>query len=141
MSANLKINSEKLIALYMWITAVAGGLIYFMAAHRIDTRILDVKFAVLVVIRVFLSSRISIKIPQFRPQISVSDTFIFLTLMLFGCEAAILMAATEALLSSFRFSRKPITILFNWGCGASALTNKRKRVLTGLSPSLSEQNV
>ena len=28
------------------------------------------------------------------------------------------MAATEALLSSFRFSRKPVTILFNWGCGA-----------------------
>ena len=38
--------------------------------------------------------------------------------MLYGCEAAILMAATEALLSSFRFSRKLSTILFNWGCAA-----------------------
>jgi signal transduction histidine kinase/ActR/RegA family two-component response regulator len=118
MPAKFKTNSEKLIAPYMWITAGGGGLIYFMAANRIDTRIVDVNFAVLALITVFLSSRISIKIPQFRSQISVSDTFIFLTLMLYGCEAAILMAATEALLSSFRFSRKPITILFNWGCGA-----------------------
>src|SRR6185295_4278744 len=51
-------------------------------------------------------------------QISVSDTFIFLTLLLYGYEAAILMAATEALLSSFRFCRKRTTIFFNWGCAA-----------------------
>ena len=107
-----------MVAAYMWVTAGAGGLIYFVAAHRMDFRKIDLQLAVLAAITIFLSSRISIKIPQFRSQISVSDTFIFLTLMLYGCEAAILMAASEALLSSFRFSRKPVTILFNWGCAA-----------------------
>jgi signal transduction histidine kinase/ActR/RegA family two-component response regulator len=62
----------------------------------------------------------TIKIPQFGSHISVSDTFIFLTLLLYGCEAAILMAATEALFSSFRsaYCRKASTVLFNWACAA-----------------------
>jgi signal transduction histidine kinase/ActR/RegA family two-component response regulator len=118
MTAQPDIKNEKLVAAYMWVTACAGGLIYFVAAYRMDLRKVDLQLAVLAAITVFLSSRITIKIPQFRSQISVSDTFIFLTLVLYGCEAAILMAATEALLSSFRFSRKPSTILFNWGCAS-----------------------
>src|SRR5882724_6828558 len=118
MPATSEIKNKKLLAAYMWITTCAGGLIYFLAAYRMDLSKVDLQLATLTVITVFFSSRISIKIPQFRSQISVSDTFIFLTLVLYGCEAAILMAATEALLSSFRFSRKPSTICFNWGCAA-----------------------
>jgi signal transduction histidine kinase/ActR/RegA family two-component response regulator len=118
MLAQSDIHNEKLVAAYMSVTALAGGLVYIVAAYRMDLRRVDLQLAVLAAITIFLSSRISIKIPQFRSQISVSDTFIFLTLVLYGCEAAILMAATEALLSSLRFSRKPITILFNWGCAA-----------------------
>jgi len=118
MPAQPENKNKKVVAAYMWVTACAGGLIYFVAAYRMDLRKVDLQLAVLAAITVFLSSRITIRIPQFRSQISVSDTFIFLTLVLYGCEAAILMAATEALLSSFRFSRKHITILFNWGCAA-----------------------
>jgi signal transduction histidine kinase/ActR/RegA family two-component response regulator len=118
MPATSEIKNKKLLAAYMWTTTCAGGLIYFLAAYRMDLSKVDPQLATLTVITVFFSSRISIKIPQFRSQISVSDTFIFLTLVLYGCEAAILMAGTEALLSSFRFSRKPSTICFNWGCAA-----------------------
>src|SRR5688500_14161689 len=118
MTADTEIKNQKLVASYRGVTACAGGLIYIIAAYRFALRILELQLAVLTSIPVFLRSRISIKIPQVRSQISVSDTFIFLTLVLYGCEAAILLAATEALLSSFRFSRKPITILFNWGCAA-----------------------
>jgi signal transduction histidine kinase/ActR/RegA family two-component response regulator len=118
MPAQPEFKNKKLVAAYMWVTAFAGGLIYFGAAYRMDLSRVDLQLAVLSAITIFLSSRISIKIPQFRSQISVSDTFIFLTLLLYGCEAAILLAATEALLSSFRFSRKHTTILFNWGCAA-----------------------
>jgi hypothetical protein len=113
-----KIRNEKLLASYLWVTAGAGGLIYFVAASRMDLQKVDLRLAILAAITIFLSSRISIKIPHFHSRISVSDTFIFLTLVLYGCEAAILMAATEALFSSFQFSRKAHTILFNWGCAA-----------------------
>jgi signal transduction histidine kinase/ActR/RegA family two-component response regulator len=104
----------------MWSTIGAGGLIFVLAMFQIDPQIIDAKLGVLVVVTFFLSSRVTIKIPQFGSQISVSDTFIFLTLLLYGCEAAIIMAATEALLSSLRskFCRQPTTILFNWACAA-----------------------
>jgi signal transduction histidine kinase/ActR/RegA family two-component response regulator len=115
---NSEINKKMLASAYLWATIFGGGLIYFVAAQRLDLKLIDFKLAVIAVLTIFLSSRISIRIPQFDSQISVSDTFIFLTLLLYGYEAAILMAATEALLSSFRFCRKRSTMFFNWGCAA-----------------------
>lgn len=115
-------KSDKLVRSYLWSIICVGGLIYFLAAYRLDLKIVDLKLGVLVVITALLSSRMTIKIPQFGSWISVSDTLIFLTLLLYGCEAAILMAATEAFLSSVRsaYCRKWSTILFNWSCAAVA---------------------
>lgn len=111
-------NNEKLTQTYIWATILGGGAVYFLAAYWLNPRILDVRFLFIAVLTLFLSSRIVIKIPRFSSHISVSDTFIFLTLLLYGGEAAILMASTEALLSSSRFCRKSTTVLFNWGCAA-----------------------
>lgn len=111
-------NNEKLTQTYIWAIIAGGAALYFMAAYKLDPQILDLRLAFIALLTLFLSSRITIQIPQFNSTISVSDTFIFLTFLLYGPEAAILMAATEALLSSFRFCRKSITLLFNWSCAA-----------------------
>src|SRR6266446_7591921 len=118
MLLNSEIDKQKLASTYLWVTICAGGLIYFVAAYRLDIKLVDLKLAVIAILTIFLSSRISIRIPRFDSQISVSDTFIFLSLLLYGYEVAILIAATEALLSSFRFCHKRSTIFFNWGCAA-----------------------
>lgn len=115
---NSEINRKKLASTYLWVTICAGGLIYLVAGYRLDLKLVDLKLAVIAILTILLSSRVSIRIPQFDSQISLSDTFIFLTLLLYGYEVAILMAATEALLSSFRFRRKRSTIFFNCGCAA-----------------------
>ncbi len=112
------LTSKKLSAFYIQLTILVGGVLYLLAALNVDYSRLDLKFVTLAVVTLFLSSRIIIQIPRFASQISVSDTFIFLTLLLYGGEAAVLLAATEAVLSSLRFSKKPTTILFNWGCAA-----------------------
>jgi signal transduction histidine kinase/CheY-like chemotaxis protein len=111
-------NQENLTKTYIWATTLGGGAVYFLAAYWLNLRLLDVRFLSIAILTLLLSSRIAIKIPQFSSHISVSDTFIFLTLLLYGGEAAILMAATEALLSSARFCRKSTTVLFNWGCAS-----------------------
>ncbi|WP_411705289.1 response regulator [Edaphovirga cremea] len=103
---------------YIWATILGGGAVYFLAAYGLDLRMVDLRFLFIVALTLFVSSRIVIKIPQFSSHISVSDTFIFLTLLLYGGEAAILMASTEALISSSRFCRKSILVPFNWGCAA-----------------------
>jgi signal transduction histidine kinase/CheY-like chemotaxis protein len=45
--------------------------------------------------------------------ISVSDTFIFLTMFLFGGEAAVLLATLDGMFTSLRVNRKTSTLLFN----------------------------
>jgi hypothetical protein len=115
---NSEINKKKLASTYLWVTICAGGLIYLVAGYRLNLKLVDLNLVVITILTIFISSRISIRIPHFDSQISVSDTFIFLTLLLYGYEVAILMAATEALLSSLRFCHKRSTIFFNWGCAA-----------------------
>ncbi len=120
MATESESRSHRLASIYLWGTIVSGGLIYLFAAYRLDPTPLNLQFLIIAALTLLLGSRMSIRIPQFDSQISVSDTFIFLTLLLYGYEAAILLAVTEALLSSFRFCRKWPTILFNGACAAWA---------------------
>lgn len=69
-----------------------------------------------------LGSRISVQIPRFKSHVTVSDTFIFLSLFLFGGEMATILAALEALASSWRFCNKKITVFFNVAVMAISLT-------------------
>src|SRR6186713_2287396 len=60
-----------------------------------------------------VGSRVTIQIPRFKSHISVSDTFIFLVLMLYGGEYAIILAAIEATASAWRFCNRKLTVVFN----------------------------
>ncbi len=108
---------KRLFKPYLWAVTGLGGLVFIYSCCNLDVHKLDPRFAILVGMTL-LSSRISVPIPRFTSQISVSDTLIFLTLLIYGGQAAVVLAAAEALVSSLRFSRKPSTILFNWGCAA-----------------------
>ena len=136
-------NRSILSGAYLWLTICAGALAYGWAGYRLETGLVDHQFALIAILTMFLSSRITIPIPQFNSQISVSDTFVFLTLLLYGYEAAILVAATEALLSSFRFCKKHSTILFNWGCAALSTfaTTYALRILFGDVRSLGAESL
>ena len=103
---------------YIVLIICLGAAIFSLAARQLTTDQIDLRFACIAFFTISVSSRIVIPIPGFSSQISVSDTLIFLTLLLYGGSAAVLLAATEALFSSFRFSRKVSTILFNWSCAA-----------------------
>lgn len=99
-----------------WATVAAAGLISAFCIYRLELPRLDLRFSIIVAVTLLISSRIIIPIPRFSSHISVSDTFIFLILLIYGSEAAVLVAGAEAFLSSRRFSKKAITIFFNWGC-------------------------
>src|SRR5687768_11004712 len=111
-----KPTSSRLFKLLFWATVAAAGLISGFCIYRLEPQHLDLRFAIIVAITLLVSSRIIIPIPRFSAHISVSDTFVFLLLLLYGCEPAVLVAGAEAFLSSRRFSKKSVTIFFNWGC-------------------------
>lgn len=97
----------------MWAIIALGFSVLLFAGVNLPLAQIDRRFYLLAIITIFLGSRITIQIPRVRGHISVSDTFLFLTILLFGGEAAILLSAAEALCSSLRFSKIKLTIIFN----------------------------
>jgi signal transduction histidine kinase/CheY-like chemotaxis protein len=98
------------------ILAAAAAVVY--SARHIPVDKLDARLIALIVLTIAVSSRLTIRIPRISGHISVSDTFFFLTMLIYGGEVAVLLAAVEALCSSLRFSNKsikirPLTIAFN----------------------------
>ncbi|MGH9969337.1 MAG: putative bifunctional diguanylate cyclase/phosphodiesterase [Pyrinomonadaceae bacterium] len=99
--------------LYQWTVVSLGLLACGFSIFRLNPSGLDLRFLFLAVVTLVLGSRITLQIPRVKGLISVSDTFIFLAILMFGKEAAVLLAAAEAFCSSLRFSKKVSTILFN----------------------------
>src|SRR6266508_1742327 len=99
----------------MWAVVLLGAAVVIFCAYRLPISRLDLRFLALVVVSVFIASRITIKIPMARGNISVSDTFIFLAMLMFGGEAAVLLAASEAFASSVRLNRRANIRVFNAG--------------------------
>jgi diguanylate cyclase (GGDEF)-like protein len=99
---------------YRWIIAGVGTVLCVYSASRLPLERIDVRFLLLTIMTVIISSRISVQIPRFDTNITVADTFIFLAILLYGGEAGILLAAADGLCSGVRISKskKPVTILF-----------------------------
>src|SRR5919198_330176 len=89
------------------VIASAAAAATYSAVHLPLERI-DLRFLALTVLTISISSRLTVRIPRISGHISVSDTFFFLTILMYGGEAAVLLSAAEALCSSMRFSRKAI---------------------------------
>ncbi|HEX8131758.1 MAG TPA: ATP-binding protein [Pyrinomonadaceae bacterium] len=97
---------------FMWLIVATGSAAILFSAYQLPLARLDVKF-LLLALMVVICSRIAVPIPRVSGRITVSDTLIFLTMLLYGGEAAILLAAIEGLCSSIWISKKTITIIFN----------------------------
>ena len=81
--------------------------IYRFSLQPVDWHFLFVAAAAVVV------SRLSISIPNVKGEVTVADTLVFLTMMLYGGDAAILIAIVDGLSSSLHVSRKARVWLFN----------------------------
>ncbi|MDT7542963.1 MAG: hypothetical protein QOE33_2867 [Acidobacteriota bacterium] len=106
-------DTSRLARLFMRTMIAIGGASYLLSLWFMPLARLDSRFVVLALLTLGVGSRFSIRIPRVSAHISVSDTFIFLTLLLFGGEAAVVVAALDGFFTSLRFSRKPQTLLFN----------------------------
>ena len=95
----------------MFTIALLGAVVTVLCILRFPVIYFEPKFAALALITVLVGSQITIKIPGARGQIAVSDTFIFLAILMFGIEAAVGLRL-EAFCSSVRFSRKA-AVLFS----------------------------
>lgn len=113
--------ANKFFGPFLWVITGCGSLAFVYSSLTLDFGELDSRFALLVGMALFLTSRMTIPIPRLSSQISVSDTFVFLALLLYGGATAVVVGAVEAFLSSLRFSRKPRIVAFNWASAAVSI--------------------
>lgn len=99
--------------IYLWIVTICGFAIFAHSSWSLPLDNLDLRFAVLASFTILVGSRITVPIPLAYGRISISDTLIFLALVFFGAESAILLASVEALVSSSFFSKRYLVSAFN----------------------------
>jgi diguanylate cyclase (GGDEF)-like protein/PAS domain S-box-containing protein len=115
-------NYQKLTRNYIITVLVLGFLCVGGALINLPLEKLNLQFLFLVVFTIGIGSRITLQIPRLKSHIAVSDTFIFLALLFFGGECAILLAAIEAFFSSLRFCNKKLTVFVNAAAMALSTT-------------------
>jgi len=97
---------------YMWSLVIFGSAVVLLSLYELPFDRIDFRFAILSLM-VVGSSLVAVRIPRVSGRITVADTFIFLTMLLYGGAAAILMSALEGVCTTLLISKKPRTILFN----------------------------
>lgn len=97
----------------MAIVIVAGALCVCLAALTAQWHEANIYLLFLAAFTVGIGSRMTIQIPRFKSHVSVSDTLIFVTLLLYGGGFAIILAAVEAAVSAWKFCNRKVTVVFN----------------------------
>ena len=105
----------------MWSVAAAGTASVLYAAYTLPRGIIDGYFLLLTLITAVLGSRIAIRIPKISGNITLEDTFVFITLLLYGGEAAVMLGALSGICSALRISRKVRTVAFASGALACSV--------------------
>ena len=112
-------DQQRFARLYMWSIVGCGSVITLISIHQLQFVQLDLRFIVLALL-VVISSLVTVRIPRVSGRITIADTFIFLTMLLFGGPAAVLMSALEGVSTTLLISTKPRTILLNAAVLASS---------------------
>jgi signal transduction histidine kinase/ActR/RegA family two-component response regulator len=102
-------DKQRFVKPYMWAFIAAGAAVILYAALNLPASRLDLRLVPLVAFTLLVSSRFCIPIPRTTGQISFSDVFIFLTLLLYGGEVAVLLAAAE-LFAASRLGKKRLSM-------------------------------
>jgi signal transduction histidine kinase/ActR/RegA family two-component response regulator len=96
----------------MWSLVIAGAAIVLGSLYELPLGNLDAGF-IFLCLMVMASSLVAIRIPRVSGRITVADTFVFLTMLLYGGSAAILVSALEGVAATLIISKRPRTVLFN----------------------------
>ncbi|HEX8422550.1 MAG TPA: ATP-binding protein [Pyrinomonadaceae bacterium] len=105
-------NRQRFAKPFMCSIIAVGALLCLYSIYRLPLASLDLLF-LLLAFATIITSHITVPMPGVNGRITVSETFIFLTMLLYGGPPAILLAAVDGFCSSRLISRKPMTLSYN----------------------------
>jgi diguanylate cyclase (GGDEF)-like protein len=135
-------KKAKIIEFLAWAVFLFGALALGLSVDRFPVERIDLGMAVFALFTVFFSSYLQIQLPRTKLYFTISDTLIFIALLNYGGEVAVLLAAFESIFTSLNFKRKGIKIktktVFLNGAIASSTTFATVRLLRFLFGSVHE---
>ncbi len=105
----------------MWSVIAAGAATVLYSAVTLPAGIVDGYFLLLTLITAVIGSHIAIRIPRINVNITVDDTFVFIALLIYGSEAAVIIGALAGVCAALRISRKVRTVAYGGGALASSV--------------------
>ena len=99
--------------IYQWLIIVLGAIAFFKTLLVLDLYALGYSYIIFCLTTVIFASRIVVQIPRIKGHISVSDTFIFLSILIYGGGAGILLASLDAVPAAYRLAKTRTTLAFN----------------------------
>lgn len=108
-------NRPKAANIFKTAIITAGCVCLAIAVSRITLDLIHWQTALLFAFTLIVGTRMSLMMPHSNFGISFSDAAIFIAFLFFGGETAIILAALEAVVSSYRLKFSNKFILFNFG--------------------------
>jgi diguanylate cyclase (GGDEF)-like protein/PAS domain S-box-containing protein len=106
-------SNQRSFRVYLWCVVILGAAVAIVNVSQLTVAQLDWRLLLLSLATLIIGSQVSIKIPSIKGEITVADTLIFLTMLLYDGEAAILLAGLEAVVSTLHVTKKARAIFFN----------------------------
>ena len=106
-------DKQRYVKPFVALVAVAASGIMVFCLIRLRVSQLDTRFLFLFLFTGLIGARFIIPIPRIKGELTVSDTLIFLTMLLCDGEAAILVAGAAGFCSSLRATKKVRVHIFN----------------------------
>src|ERR1051325_6744788 len=93
--ADMKLLRQHSTSVYMWSVVAVGTALVLYSAVTLPAGIVDGYFLLLTLITAVIGSHIAIRIPRINVNITVEDTFVFIALLLYGSQAAVILGALD----------------------------------------------
>ncbi|HLG12925.1 MAG TPA: HD domain-containing phosphohydrolase [Blastocatellia bacterium] len=101
--------------LFTWAVATAGVCALLYSTYRLWLEPVHLEWMVLLMVMVLVTWNAEIYIPGVRSKITLSDTFIYVCAFLLGPWAAVALGSVDAMVRSFRGTRRVATVGINLG--------------------------
>ena len=108
-----KERSNKIASLFVATVSALGLLAFLYAGTVLAFRPINLEWMLLSVVTVLMVSRVDIGIPKTRSAVTLSDTFIFISALLYGTYASVVLAGLDAAACAIQFKERRRMILFN----------------------------
>lgn len=106
-------RSKDVASLLMVTVSVIGLMIFAYAACVLAIRPINFDWMLLALVTILMVSRIDIGITEAGSPVTLSETFIFISVLLYGTHAAVVLAGLEAVARTFQFKDRRRMALFN----------------------------